>query len=136
MKRPHINLKKKLAAAILTLVQYDEDEADYVRVISHEAAKKMTVDQILSSVEWHHAPIPKAEDGPDEPWNLVPIPKAKHREITAKFDIPRIAKNKRITKDQEEHRRRMLAKEPGKSARPKSRWASRPFPKRTAHASA
>lgn len=57
-------------------------------------------------------------------------PGGEKRITTAGGDIHRIAKLRRLTSEQEEHRRRMLAKEPG-AERPRSaRWPSRPFPKR------
>lgn len=42
---------------------------------------------------------------------------------TAGSDIHLIAKSKRVTRDQEDFRRRMLAKEPGQDVRPGSKWA-------------
>jgi hypothetical protein len=41
---------------------------------------------------------------------LTPRAKAKHREKTAKQDIPQIAKTKRLEKATEEFRRKLLAK--------------------------
>lgn len=49
---------------------------------------------------------------------------------TADGDIGKIAKVRRITAAQEEARRRMLAKDEGEEPKPKSKWQSRPFPKR------
>lgn len=98
MTRKHIGLKTKLASALCQIVRYDEENAEFVKVIPHEEAKKLTEDEILSRFDFHHYPIPKAHDGPDVHWNLEPIPKAIHREITAKIDIPAIAKSKRIAK--------------------------------------
>ena len=48
---------------------------------------------------------------------------------TAGSDIATIAKVKRLTADHEAARRRMLAKDAGEPKQ-KSRWGSRPFPKR------
>ncbi len=48
---------------------------------------------------------------------------------TAGSDIQVIAKGKRIRRDEEEFRRRLLAKDAGEP-KPKSKWQSRPFPKR------
>lgn len=71
---------------------------------------------------------------------LVWRPKAEHRTKTsgtkatsAGSDIHAIAKGKRLTREQQEHRRRMLAKAgQAEATEPKrSRWASRPFPKQT-----
>jgi len=119
MKRGHISLKTKLASALLALHQ-----------IPHSQAQRMTADQIISLYHFDHDPIPHAHGGPDEPWNLTPLLKAAHLEKTAEFDIPVIAKTKRISKAQEEFRQRMLL--PRDQRPPKqSRWGKRPFPKRT-----
>lgn len=114
--RSHISLETKLAAALLALGHVD-----------HSHAKLMTASQICSLYAFDHYPIPHAEDGPSAPWNLVPRLIAAHREKTATVDVPRIAKNKRVTAKHEEFRRRLLAKEPGASARPPSRWPKRGF---------
>ena len=124
VSRAHINLKTKLASALCQMVRYDEEQAAFVRIIPHEQAKTLTEDQILARFEFHHDPIPKAHDGPDVHWNLTPLPKAKHREITAKIDIPRIAKGKRLSKQQNAFRRRLLARSEGE-ALPASRWPKR-----------
>lgn len=55
---------------------------------------------------------------------IVPRGKPVHAEKTAKRDIPEIARTKRLSSDQEEHRRRMLAKAPGQE-KPQSRWPKR-----------
>ena len=96
MTRQHITLKTKLASALCQLVRYDDEEADWVRIISHEEAKRLSEDEILARFDFHHDPIPKAYDGPDVHWNLTPLPKDEHRRITSEIDIPRIAKSKRI----------------------------------------
>lgn len=123
MKRPHINLKTKLAAALCHMLRANE-HGHFVRIISHDEAKRLSEDQIISRFEFHHHPIPKAHDGPDVHWNLPPLPRDEHREITAKIDIPRIAKSKRITRANEDHARRLLAKDRGE-AKPRSRWPKR-----------
>jgi hypothetical protein len=64
--------------------------------------------------------------------------KAEHRIKTsgtkatsAGSDIHLIAHGKRLTREHEEFCRRILLKEPGRSARPPSRWTKRPMRKRT-----
>ncbi|GGC70437.1 hypothetical protein [Chelatococcus reniformis] len=57
-------------------------------------------------------------------------PGGEKRITTAGGDIHRIAKLRRLTTEQEEHRRRMLGKEPGSQRPRSSRWPSRPFSKR------
>lgn len=120
-KRAHIGLKTKLCSALCQLVRYDETNAEFVKIIPHDRAKLMTEDEILSVYEWQHYPIPKAHDGPDTHWNLQPMVKAAHREVTAKIDIPMIAKGKRIQRANEEAVRRLLAKDRGEP-KAKSRW--------------
>lgn len=75
-----------------------DENGNMVPVISYEEAKRLTEDEIISRFHFDHYPVPKALDGPDEPWNLKPLPVADHREKTAKVDIPAIAKAKRIAK--------------------------------------
>lgn len=95
MKRSHISLKDKLAAALLQHVRWDEHECQFVPVIPYLVSKTMTADQIIARFELHHN-IRHAEGGTDDPWNLTWMPTAEHRERTAKIDIPQIAKGKRI----------------------------------------
>lgn len=128
-KRAHIGLKTKLAAALCHTLRPDE-HGHLVRVISHDEAKILSEDQIIARFEFHHHPIPKAHDGPDVHWNLPPLPKAEHREITAKIDIPMIAKGKRIQRKNGEHLQRMAAKSRGE-AKPASRWPKRKLQSRS-----
>lgn len=118
--RASIGLKTKLAAAIATMF------------LTHDEAKALSEDQVLSLVAWDHDPIPHVHDGPDVHWNLVPRLIPGHREKTAKIDIPVIAKTKRISKEHLDFQRRMLT--PREDREPKkSRWPSRPFSKRKKH---
>jgi hypothetical protein len=89
----------------------------------------MTADQIISLFQFDHYPIRHADGGPDEPWNLDPMLATEHQEVTAKKDIPQIAKTKRLSAAEEAFRRRMLTPRAERET-PKSRWGSRPFPKR------
>lgn len=116
--RSHISLKVKLAAALLQLGH-----------IPFSQAKRMNADQIIALYRFDHYPIPHAQDGPDEPWNLQPLLAGTHDWKTAKVDIPQIAKTKRITKAEEAFRQRLLTPPP---ERPpwKHNWPSRPFPRR------
>jgi hypothetical protein len=118
MSRKHITLSTKLAAALLELGD-----------IPFSQAQRMTTKQIIKLYHFDHYPIPHAEGGPDEPWNLKPMLMAAHREKTAKIDVPGIAKRKRITKAQIEFRILMLT--PRDQRPPKKRGIpSRPFPSR------
>jgi len=118
-KRAHISLKTKLASALLQLC-----DASGHRLVPYEDAKQMTADQIVSLFAFDHYPIPKGLDGPDEPWNLDPRMLMEHRVKTATYDVPVHAKGKRITKREEEFRRRLLAKDRGEP-KPRSRWPKR-----------
>ena len=130
-QRRHISLKIKLAAALLQMRRATPD-GRWVLIIPHEQAKRMTADQVIALFHFDHYPIPHAHGGPDEPWNLDPLPIAEHQEKTAKRDVPAIAKTKRLSKEHEEFRKRMLAPRDERPVR-KSKWASRPFakPRRT-----
>jgi hypothetical protein len=128
MKRGHISLKTKLAAALLQMRRATPD-GRWELIVPHEQAKRMTADEIIALFHFDHYPIPHAQGGPDEPWNLDPMLRPEHGEKTAKRDVPQIAKTKRLSREHEEFQRRLLtprAERPPK----KSRWASRPFPSR------
>lgn len=123
--RAHIRDKTKLASAIIALFR-----------IPYNHARLMTEAQVLSLVQWHHAPIPKANDGPDVHWNLEPRLIKDHREYEAKTGRPQMAKADRLSKAQTETRRRILARKDGER-KPASRWGgrkmqSREFEKRRA----
>ncbi len=51
---------------------------------------------------------------------------------TANGDLHRIAKSKRLAREEADFRARLLAKSPGEKRRPKGRIPSRPFPKKPA----
>lgn len=128
--RKKIGLKTKLAATLCQMVK-PSDGGGFERVIPHDQAKRMTEDQVLAVFHFDHDPIPKAHDGPDKHWNLTPRPRGEHCEKTAKRDIPMIAKVKRLSKAQEETRRRILAREPGQKRKPSGKIKSRSaWPKR------
>ena len=112
MKRSHISMEKRCAAALLALGH-----------IPYEDAKLMTARQIISLYHWDHG-ILHAHDGPDEPWNLTPRLIAEHR-TKSRRDTGKVAKTKRIDAQWSEFTRRMA--QPGRPEKPKSKWASRPF---------
>jgi len=98
MTRKHVNLKTKLAAAIGALfLTYDE-------------RKELSEDQVLSLVHFDHDPIPHAEGGTGDHFNLVPLLIGGHRVKTATVDVPGIAKRKRVSEAEQQFRARMLAK--------------------------
>lgn len=61
--------------------------------------------------------------------NFRPLHRGCHKVKTAKDAFER-AKCRRVTSAHEEFRRRILAKERGEEIERKSKWPSRPFPKR------
>jgi hypothetical protein len=139
-KRSHIPCATKLASALLTIVRPDET-GKFVPVISYEEAQKLTAEQVISRFRFDHYPIPHAQGGPDHHSNLLPRPTAEHEARTAKLDIPQIAKTKRLSKQQEAFRARLLAKTEGEQASAlasggKQKISSAPFrksqPQRTA----
>ena len=127
MKRGHISYKTKLVSALCQMMH--EVEGKLELIFTHEEAKALSEDQILSLFHWDHDPVPHAENGTDEHFNIVPKLIVPHRVKTRTFDVPRIAKNKRISREHEEFQRRMLTPRADREPK-KSRWGSRPFAKR------
>jgi hypothetical protein len=129
MPRKHISFKTKLCAALCQM--RDDVDGKLELILTHDEAKALSEDQILSLFQWDHYPIPHTPpyNGPDEHWNLEPRLIVPHRVKTAKVDIPRIAKGKRVSKDFEEHTRTMQTPRDERPVKP-SRWGKRPFPKR------
>lgn len=115
--RKQPNLTTKLAAALLTLGD-----------VPWEDAKRMTAAQINSLYQFDHYPIRHEAGGPAEPWNLRPVLIAPHRRKSS-ADRSEIAKIGRVSRAQDAHVNRLLAKDRGEP-RPPSRWPSRPFQKR------
>lgn len=133
--RKGVPLLTKLACALLHV-----KNADGSWLIPESLRGKEAAD-IVRHVQWDHN-IPHAIGGGDTPQNLQPLPKADHLEKT-KLDVSSIAKGKRLSKAEEDFRRRLLAKvgqsEPGpehpkkrKKQWPKGRKIqSQGFPKRS-----
>ncbi len=96
----------------------------------------------LRRFDWDHV-VPHAHYGDIHFTNLTPMLRPDHRRKTAKVDVPRIAKSKRIARKQAAHQSRMAEKllpvevrgemadgpEPRKPY--KRAWPKRPFPRRT-----
>jgi hypothetical protein len=112
MARAHISDRTKLAALVCEFLE-----------IPHEHQLLMHEDQVLSLVHWDHYPVPKALGGSDRFSNLRALLRSTHRAITAKRDVPTIAKVKRLARVTAEGSRRLLAKLNGEpSERKHSRW--------------
>lgn len=131
-KRPHISLRTKLAAALLTIVRPDE-HGQLTRVIPHAMARRMTDDLVISLFQFDHWPIRHADGGPSVAWNLEPRPIIEHRIKTAKKDAPEMKKNRRIAKRRAAESLTAVdvrgARDDEYSRKPPKRaWPSRPFP--------
>lgn len=125
--RGYISFKTKLVAALCQMRH--EVDGKWELILTHDEAKALSEDQILSLFHFDHSVIPHAEDGPDVHWNLAPGLIVPHRKKTATIDVPGIAKRRRINKAHLEFQRLMLT--PRDQRPPKqSRWGSRPFPKK------
>lgn len=124
--RAHIPIKVRYAAALLQICE----PGTTVELIPYDHAKLMSADQIISLFHADHYPEPKADGGPDEPWNLMHRLIAAHREKTAKIDVPTIAKGKRLRRNRAEHQA-VMAGEPIIRPRRKAKIAARvnPWPK-------
>jgi len=108
----------KLASALLQMKGDDGRP-----LVEWDHAKLMSSTQIVSLFQFDHYPIRHEAGGPDEAWNLVPRLIVPHREKTKK-DVGEIAKIKRISKAEEEFRRRLLT--PREDREPKrSKWPKR-----------
>lgn len=118
--RTHIGLEKKLAAALLQLGH-----------VPYEDAKLMTAAQINSLYHFDHYPIRHDDNGPSEPWNLVPRLIDAHRKKTAKVDRPQMAKADRVSDAHTEFRRKILARPCGQKREKRGTIPSRGFQKRT-----
>lgn len=127
MKRGHVSLRTKLAAALCHMMH--EEDGKLVPIFTHDEAKALSESQILSLFCWDHDPIPHAEGGEDAHYNLRPSLIVPHRIKTATVDVPGIAKRRRINKEHLEFQRRMLTPRDERPVK-RSRIPSRPFPKR------
>ena len=122
--RKQPNLSIKLAAALLQIKDKDGQP-----LIEWESAKQMSAMQINSLFEWDHYPYRHEAGGPTEAWNLVPRFIPEHRIKTAKIDQPEIAKIKRVSKAEEEFRKRLLTPRDQRPERG-SKWPKRTIGKR------
>lgn len=110
--RAHINMETKLASALLALghIPYDD-------------AKLMTARQVCSLYAFDHN-ILHAIEANNAFWNLTPRLIVAHRQ-KSKRDTGIVAKAKALTKDQEDFRRKALARPCGQKRERSSRWPSR-----------
>jgi len=128
VKRPHIGLKTKLAAALLEIDRLHLILHSTPRQVPYEKSKTVDDDYIIAQWHWDHYPHRHGDGGPSQAWNLVPIPALEHRAKTAKVDVPQMAKSKRIRAEEEAHRVIMAGALPI-IKRWKRKIPSRPFSK-------
>lgn len=102
--RSKISAAAKTAAALLQIKRGDD------WLIPEPLRTLGTAEQICAHVDWDHYPVPHALGGGDNPQNLRPLPRTVHQEDTARRVVPAIAKAKRIERDHEAFRKKMLAK--------------------------
>lgn len=126
-KRGYVTLKTKLCATLCQMRH--EVDGKWELILNHDEAKVLSEDQILSLFHFDHSVVPHAEGGPDTHWNIEPALIAPHRKKTREIDVPGIAKRKRVATNHIEHTRTMLTPRDERPVK-KSRWGSRPFPKR------
>jgi len=123
-KRAHISLETLLASELLR-----RKDAGGKPWIPYEHAKLMTAAQIISLFQRQHN-ILHSHDGPDTHWNVELMPIMQHREITAKVDIPRAAKAKKLARAKAALDTFLTTGEkPPLLGRPKKKIRSRGFPK-------
>ena len=123
-RRAHISDRKMLASTLCALFG-----------IPHEHQVLMHEDQVASLFHWDHYPVPKALGGSDHFSNLRPLLAGTHRAITAKRDVPTIAKMKRLARANDAAVNRLLAKHQGEAPpaeRKKYRWPQRKMQSRNA----
>lgn len=112
--RAYIPYPERLAASLACLLP--QDVRDQLR------RDKVPAEQVISRFHFHHIEH-HAGGGADDWHNLDPQRIDDHKERTAKIDIPAIAKVKRLSAEQEEHRRRMLLPASDRKEQKRSRWA-------------
>jgi len=140
VKRQDPRLIEVVASLIVEFVTVeDAATGERVPLVTRDEAKQMTAEQIYSLTQRDHYPVRVETAIPlgwtprqyNHPTNISVKPIITHRVKTAKKDIPEIAKGDRITAEQAEHRRRMLAKSGAEAPPPpkkfKRAWAKRSF---------
>jgi hypothetical protein len=127
MKR-HPNLTEKLACVTLELLElrFKLYHLSPEHRIPYQVARKMTAKEINSRVRFDHG-VHATWGGDCHPTNLTARLVALSREHTRKVDVPQITKVRRRAKKLQ---RIEVRGEKADTPKPKSRWPSRPFPKR------
>ena len=135
MPRKQPTKKEKEAAVCLTWRALNDD-GELTPLLDREWAKKQSAQQIIDRfnrlVEYDHWPIPVAWGGSNHPTNLTPLVKKAHRQKTAKFDAPAIAKVRRAKKKREKERAELMFIAGALSDNEYQRRKAKPKPKRKA----
>jgi hypothetical protein len=130
-KRKAPSLTERLAAVLLTLKR--GDGSPLIPKELHGLPAKEILKK--SGLAWDHV-VALALDGSNHPTNLQPLTIDDHK-VKTKRDVKTIARAKRLTKDEEAFRRKMLVKTFGEEAigdlkplkvKSKKRWGSAPMP--------
>lgn len=122
--RPHMSVTVKLKAMLINGPVYD---AAGDRVTELEAVD-FDHDPPIQLRVWNEE-TQDTEPPANDPEYIFPRAREAHREKTAKVDVPRIAKTKRLARKQTEHVERMTGEKEKKATRwPKGKKIpSRPF---------
>lgn len=105
--RKNPTLAERLGSALLTICRPDET-GKLIPVIHPDRAKTMSIAEIVSVFEFDHVVL-HCFGGSNHPSNLVPRPKAEHREKSRR-DTSIAAKDKRLSPAHEAFQRRILVK--------------------------
>lgn len=126
------NKAERIAACLLEIKR-----GDGTPIVSREEAKSLTAGEVydvfMERVQIDHI-VPRAVGGADHHANYQPLaPTVDHKPKT-KRDVREIAKTKRIKKQQEEFRQRLLAKSGAaddvaiSTTTKRRKWRSKPLP--------
>ncbi len=119
-KRAYIPLTERLAAALACLLPDD------VRNDLRRRRKRALA--VITLFDMDHIVL-HSQGGLDLWWNLDPKLREEHR-TKSRRDTSIVAKSKRLAKEHEEFRLRILAKAVGPYVKASSKWANRPIPSR------
>lgn len=121
--RKRLSATEKIAACLAHMKHGDEPMVP--------GAEKMTVKEIVASVQWHHK-LPHDLMGSDHPTNIIPQPKDFHIKVQTPIDRKAIDKSRRSRKAEEAFRARVLARSEGEDPNrvKKRHWPKRRFPQR------
>jgi hypothetical protein len=103
-RRRSPNAKEKLAASLLEIMRLRGTPLDRNR------AKRMTPAEIVGLFHFDHDAGFACHGADNHPTRITPRPVREHIEKTAKIDIPAIAKCRRVSAEQIEFQRKLLAK--------------------------